>query len=116
KGKFPVEKVKLTSIQTAFFVRKRLDEDRVIQLALLMENGADIPPIRITEDHILIDGRHRIEAARLASWTAIDAQIEPSQSDKGLLITEAFNANCGGSVPPTRADILFTIQQLLQQA
>ncbi len=113
--KYPIEKVKLTSIQTAFFVRKRLDEDRVIQLALLMENEADIPPIRITEDHILIDGRHRIEAARLAGWSTIDAQIEPSQDDKGVLIAEAFNANCGGSVPPTKADILFTIQQLLQQ-
>ena len=107
--------IPIDSIQCTFFVRKKLDEDRVIQLALLMENGADIPPIRVTEDRVLIDGRHRVEAARLAGWKDIKAQVEPSNADKGVLIAEAFAANCGGSVPPSKADILFTIQQLLQQ-
>lgn len=110
-----VEEVSLDAIQTTFFVRKKLDEDRVVQLALLMENGADIPPVWLTKEKVLVDGRHRVEAARLAGWKTIKCEIKENDGDKGDLIIEAFNANCGGSIPPTRADILFTIQQLLQQ-
>lgn len=109
------QEVRIDSIQTTFFVRKKLDEDRVVQLALLMQNEAPVPPIRITEDFVLIDGRHRIEAAKLAGWATIKAEVVPSNKDRGELIAEAFSANVGGSAPPTRADILFTIQQLLQQ-
>lgn len=108
------KEISLDSIQLTFFVRKALDEDRVVQLALLIENGVVLPPIRITDDNQLIDGRHRVEAARLSGRSTIMATVEPRR-DKGDLIADAFAANCGGSVPPTRADILFTIQQLLQQ-
>lgn len=109
-----IREVSIDSIQLTFFVRKSLDDDRVVQLALLMENGVTLPPIRLTDDNQLVDGRHRIEAARLAGHTTITACIEPRR-ERGDLIADAFAANCGGSVPPTRADILFTIQQLLQQ-
>jgi hypothetical protein len=112
-GVSPVE-IPIDSIQATFFVRKALDEDRVVQLSLLIEGGTALPPIRVTDDRQLIDGRHRVEAYRLSGWTTIPAIIEPRR-DKGELIADAFASNCGGSVPPTRADILFTIQQLLQQ-
>jgi hypothetical protein len=104
--------VALSSVQLTFFVRKKLDEDRVVQLALLMSNGVVMPPIRLTEDLVLIDGRHRYEAALLAEHKTIAAVIEPAQ-DKTALIVEAFCANVGGSLPPTRADIMHTIQLLL---
>lgn len=97
-----------------FFVRSGLNDDHVIHLASLYEGGTKLPPIKITrENNIIVDGRHRIAALRLLDKKAVDVEWI-DKSDKVDLLVDALRSNIGGPLPPTNADITFTIRQMLE--
>ncbi len=106
-------KLPLTAIKETFFVRAKLDEDWILQLAQLIENRQELPPIEVTKDHELVDGRHRIEAYKLNNRTEIECVLV-EETDRLKLVALAFTANVGGSKPPTQEDIKFTIRTLLR--
>lgn len=51
--------MKLADIKTTFFVRKSLDDDRVLLIAGLYQEGTKIPFPIVNSNGELIDGRHR---------------------------------------------------------
>jgi ParB-like chromosome segregation protein Spo0J len=104
----PIEKLKVD-----FYVRKKLNEDHVIFLAELIEGGVQLPPIQITKDWVVIDGRHRIEAHQLVSKNEIMAEIVELESEVEI-ISQAYRSNMGGSLPPTPEDTEHTIVLLLE--
>ena len=53
----PIEKLKAT-----VYARRQLNEDRVMQFALMLEAGEQCDPITVTPDLEVIDGRHRLAA------------------------------------------------------
>lgn len=53
--------------------RGQLDEATVSAIGSAMLAGDVIDPILVTHDGTIIDGRHRVAAARRAGWTDIDA-------------------------------------------
>lgn len=106
--------VKLDGLKLNLFVRARLDEDHALYLAELLEGGVELPPILITEDKQVVEGRHRIEAHQLLNRTEIKAQVI-GVSDETELIGMAYKANVGGSLPPTADDTEHTVMLLLQR-
>lgn len=103
--------VPLSQLKTNLFVRVRLDDDRILEFAEMLDQ---LPPIQITKDFEVIDGRHRIEAHDLAGKTEIRAEIIEVK-DRIDHIVRAYTANVGGAKPPTKEDHELTIRMLLEQ-
>lgn len=117
--------VKLKDIKTNFYVRRGINQDHVLMLAELYESAMlehkdsvtasqAIDLIRLTEEGEMVDGRHRKEAMELAQLTDIKVTIVPAMSPAALVV-EATRANYGGALPPTREDMIFTVEQLLSK-
>ncbi|KKR45942.1 MAG: hypothetical protein A3G47_01000 [Candidatus Zambryskibacteria bacterium RIFCSPLOWO2_12_FULL_39_45] len=110
------QKIKLTDIKPNLFVRQELDTDHVIYLAQLIEGGTEMRDrIKVTEDLIIVDGRHRKEAFDLVGTKEIEVDVVHNM-DEVTLISEAYKANTGGSKPPTPADTEHTVMLLLQRS
>ena len=107
------ETVALADLQLNLFVRKALNVEHALHLAELLENGVKLPPIKITQDRMVIDGRHRIEAHHVALRKEIEAEVEDVK-DETSLIVEAYKANVGGPLPPSRDDTEHTVMMLLE--
>jgi ParB-like chromosome segregation protein Spo0J len=107
--------VKIEDLKVNLFVRKALNEDRVLELSLLIEHKVELDPIKITSDLFVIDGRHRIEAHKLLNRTEIEALIVNGIKDETDLIVSAYMANVGGALPPTQEDTEHTILSLLKR-
>lgn len=106
--------VLLADITTDFYVRKQLDADWALQLALMVENGVDFDAIYITRDKKAIDGRHRIEAHEIAGKTEIKARYVDADNDAEL-IAFALKCNIGSGKPASKEDIEHTMQILLDR-
>lgn len=106
--------VDISTLKTTFFVRAALDQERVLQFAMLKEAGVKFPPIVIDEDGNIIDGRHRYEAELFLSATHVDVEVRSfnSEIDK---IEFAFKSNTGGSLPPTDKDLTHVVKMLLDK-
>ncbi|MBN2093879.1 MAG: ParB N-terminal domain-containing protein [Candidatus Zambryskibacteria bacterium] len=107
------EKVKLADLNTNLFVREELDQDHVLYLAELIQNGVALPPIEITKDYDVVEGRHRIEAFELNSIKNVEAKILSFSSDSEM-IGYAYKSNAGGHKPPTTADTEHTVALLIK--
>lgn len=107
-----ITEVPLKDLKTSFFVRKKLNDDRVLQLAELYQSGVKLPPIEINWENEIIDGRHRKAALEM-----LDRQVAECHSigQKGTpeSIVIALKANMGGALPPTKEDIVHTCMLLL---
>lgn len=103
-------------IRVEIYAREKLDEDRVLEFALLFEQPDymdRIPAIEITPDGSLIDGRQRLEGAKISGiQNGIRCKIK-KVADKVNHIEEALKANFGGSVPPKKADIIMVIKDMI---
>lgn len=109
------KQVARTDLKLEFFVRKRLDDDYVIQLGELYEAGIVLPPITVVEGTMeVVDGRHRLAAHDLLGRDMVPVKFI-SPASRAELLCEAFKANYGGPRPPSREDIEFTIAQLVAQ-
>lgn len=102
----------LDAVTVEFYVRRALSDDRVMELALLLEAGTVLPPILINEEHQVIDGRHRLEAHKLAERKTITCEVRKNL-DLGQQLLEALKANMGGAMPPTQSNIRLAIQNML---
>ena len=106
--------VAISTLDISLFVRASLDTNHVVKLAELMEHGVTLPPILITTDNKVIDGRHRIEACNLLGRTEILVEIITVSSDAEL-ISLAYKANSGGALPPKKEDTEHTVMLLLEK-
>ncbi len=107
-------KVPIKKLKKDIYVRVKRDEERVYYFFGLIVDGKKVPPIKITEDFKIIDGRHRVEAHEEAEKEEIEAEIVKIK-DKRDFIVQAYKANLGGSLPPTQEDTEHTIKMLLEQ-
>src|SRR6185295_7795657 len=71
------------------------------------------PAIKITNDNIVVDGRHRIEAHELNNLADIRCEVIEA-GDETALIVMAYKENVGGSLPPTPDDTEHTVMLLLE--
>jgi len=106
--------VAISDIKVSCYVRRKLNEDRVLFFAELYEKGADVDPIVITSDFELIDGRHRLEALKLTDHTETKCFIDKEITDRESLIIAALKANEGSALPPSKEDRDHVIIMLLE--
>lgn len=105
----------INEIKETFFVRKELNEDRVLQLAVLYEAGAELPPLRVVEGtNELIFGRHRRAALELLNRSEAKCEVVRPESRSEMIIM-AIEENVGGPLPLTRADIEHSMKLLLAE-
>ena len=108
------EVVSLSELQQNLFVRSALNQDHVLYLAELIQNGVELPPVKVTDKRVVIDGRHRIEAYELNNRKEIKVEVVDVKDDQNL-ISLAYRANVGGALPPTPQDTEHTVMVLLEQ-
>lgn len=134
--------ISLGDIRKNLFVRKELDQERVLEMADIIESNQkaikqggkpeiNIPQIIVTPAYNIgadgmleyikdsnlfdnVDGRHRVEAYTLNSIEAIEATVVVFDT-RAELIAYAYKANTGGSKPPTREDTEHVIRQLVEE-
>ena len=85
-----VETVALKDLKLNLFVRQALNQDHALFLGELLENGVNLPPIRITRKREVIDGRHRIEAYELNNRTEIEAEIVSAPPDDEIAKEQGY--------------------------
>lgn len=109
RGTIPID-----DVTEEFFVRVSLSDDHVLHLAGLYDGGTKLPPILVTREHNkVIDGRHRLAALRLLNKKSVEVEWD-EETDSGELIARGLRANIGGALPPTNADIVYAIQQMME--
>jgi hypothetical protein len=96
-------------------IRSLLDQDHLIYLWGLVEGGLELPPIKITKDFVIIDGRHRVEVyRRYAQIPFIKAEII-DKSGTIEIVKEALTSNMGGALPPNKNDLYRTMLILINK-
>jgi hypothetical protein len=105
--------VKIADLKVDLYVRQQLNQDHALELAALLEAGVVLPPIKITSEFVVVDGRHRIEAYKVLGLAEIECEVVDGLKDEVAIISMAYQANTGGSLPPTREDTEHTITELL---
>ena len=55
--------------------KRKLNQDKVKELAESMKLIGQLEPITITKDNVLLAGLHRLEASKLLGWDSIDARM-----------------------------------------
>lgn len=114
-GKTNVVLLPVADLKMKFDVRKSLNEDRVLLFMEMYESGDSVPPIEVVRGTMDIhDGRHRKAALdHLNRKHAECVLVEPMEFVDQLM--DAFGKNVSDSpFPPTRADIVFVMKQLLE--
>lgn len=105
----------IADIKTSYFVRTRLNEDRVLFFAAMYESGEEVEPIEVeAETDELVDGRHRKAALELIERKLIDVKIVQKYDNPIDLLMDAFTSNLGGALPPTSKDVIFLMRQFLE--
>jgi ParB-like nuclease domain len=112
-------KIKIIEIINKFDVRKALNDDHIIQLAELIQNGVKLPPILVIAlrggGYAFVDGRHRAAAHALLNIEVVEAVVKAEGSMTELqLMAEALKSNWGGALPPNQEDIRHTIIKLIE--
>ena len=69
------------TIREDLYPRKKIDEQKVKEYS---ENLDKLPPIVINQDKILIDGKHRVLAHKLAGKNEIEYTSEKTESESDL--------------------------------
>jgi len=114
-------KINIDQLETNLFVRKSLDQDWALDLALMQANGVKLPAIEVTENKffpeinkklLVVDGRHRIEAHQINDVAEIEYELVTVNSIADL-IARGYKANTGGPMPPRREDTEHTIRLLI---
>lgn len=106
--------IKISEIKPNLFVRQQINPDHVLFLAGLIEGGVELPPIELTKHNVLIDGRHRIQAFEMNNRDEIPYKVVEVEGDVEM-ISRAYRANLGGSLPPTPQDTEHTVMELLRR-
>lgn len=128
--------IDIASIETNLFVRRELNTDHAMYLAVLIDDAEStvvLPPILVIPEYEVVDGEidinpqpktYNVVYGRHRLWA--EGQILEHKQIKCLVIVSgikteaelialAYKENCGGSLPPTSADTEHTVEALLER-
>lgn len=110
-------KLALDTLKEKFFVRVHLNQDHVLHLAGLIENGVELPALLVADDggtyeNGLVDGRHRKAAYQFLNIKEAECELRKFGSLSEMILT-ALQMNVGGALPPGASDISHTMELLL---
>lgn len=104
----------ISEITTDFYVRKALNDDWVMELAIKISGGVELEPIFVTREKKAVDGRHRLSAHEYADQAEIKCKYVDADNEIELIVF-ALQCNMGGGLPASKDDIEHTIQGLLDR-
>ena len=96
-------KVKLTDIERNPQLQRHLDEDAVARYQELYEEGKGKPLTVQKGTLVLIDGYHRLEAAKRAGLEEIEVEEIDVPDDLSSQLVAAYRANRDHGVPSDRS-------------
>ena len=102
--------VRLDHLNTDSPVRCALDDAHVARLAEVLEA---CPAVSVTEAGELLDGMHRVAAARLRGWIELPAVVVQVTGEVGALV-EAARLNSRHGLPLTGADRRAAARRLIE--
>lgn len=103
----PIEKIK---IDQDLYPRDSIDQN---QVNLYRQNLEALPPIILSNDYILIDGAHRLQAYEIESKKTINAELIDIPKDKILIESIRYNSKHGKQLTLTEKKRLARL--LIQQ-
>jgi uncharacterized ParB-like nuclease family protein len=110
--KLPARDVPLTALSPGVSLRQGGTDAAHIQLLLDASGSAELPPILVQMDGCrVIDGLHRLEAARLRGDDTIRARFVDCSNSEALVI--AMKANGSHGLPLSKADRVSGAQRVL---
>ena len=112
--KVKTKSVAVKNISVVFYVRESLHESRVEEFVQILQGGGKLPPLEITPNNELIEGRHRLQAHTRIGTKKVECVVV-NKKDRSDLILHALKANLGGPLPPTPQDLEHTIILLFDQ-
>lgn len=115
-GKKGIVLLPVADLKMTYDVRRALNEDRVLLFMEIYEAGGEVSPIEVVRGTMTIhDGRHRKAALeRLNRKHAQCVLVETRGFAEDLM--DAYGKNVSDSpFPPTRADTVFVMRQLLER-
>lgn len=114
-GKSDIVRLPVADLKMKYDVRRALNEDRVLFFMELYDSGAEVAPIEVIRGTMDIhDGRHRKAALDHLDIKSVECKLVKAM-DHGDQLMDAFSKNMSDSpMPPTRADVVFVMRQLLE--
>jgi len=106
--------VEISKLKQQVYVRQEINEDHMLMLACLIDGGTKMPPILITEDNVVVDGRHRVRAHTYLGLDKIQADIV-RESGALRLLGLAVKQNLGGSLPINKKDLQHAIESMIDK-
>ena len=103
-----------------YFLRSTVEEDRILNLAILYETGAEIKPILVravgsSKDGVfeVIEGRQRVRAAEAAGLVKLPCEVIRCTSQQAVVRGFVSNINPDAPLTYSRKDILKSIETML---
>lgn len=106
--------IEISKLKDALDIRSTLNQEHVLYLWGLIDAGTELPPIKITKDNVIIDGRHRREAYIDAGIQIIKAEIIETDGTLSI-VKRALQENIGGPLPPTKLDLYRSMLILVEK-
>lgn len=100
----------IANLTAGVTIRHSLHEGHVRNLVAVLEH---CPPILVTPDGVIVDGQHRVEAARRAGWVRIPATALPD-TGPGAEVLAAMAANAAHGLPLTRSERRAGVRAVLE--
>ncbi|WP_282695340.1 ParB N-terminal domain-containing protein [Streptomyces sp. CC208A] len=110
--KLPAHDVPLSALSAGVSLRQSGTDAAHIQSLVDAAGTAELPPILVKMDgYLVIDGLHRLEAARLRGDTTIKARLLDCSNSEALVIAMKVNGSHG--LPLSKADRVAGAQRVL---
>jgi ParB-like chromosome segregation protein Spo0J len=110
--RFPVSDVPIRSLRVGFFMRGAGTDPAHVKLLADSASPAALPPILVQRSGLrIIDGMHRIEAAKLRGESSIRARFVDCTDEEAYIL--AVKSNTLHGLPLTRADRIAGAERIL---
>jgi hypothetical protein len=109
----PVFRLPLSSLRPGFFLRQSGTDAAHVQLLADVASSVELPAILVQKSSLrIVDGMHRIEAAKLRGEESIGARFVDCSDDEAFLL--AVKSNTLHGLPLSRADRIAGAKRILK--
>lgn len=108
----PVVEIAISALERGLFQRGSGTDPTHVKLLADAAGASELPPIVVQEDNLrIVDGMHRLEAAKMRGETIIRARLVSCSDEDAFIL--AVKSNTLHGLPLSRADRIFGAQQIL---
>lgn len=110
--RLPVVEIAISALECGHFQRGSGTDPAHVKLLADAASASELPPIVVQENNFrIVDGMHRLEAAKMRRETVIRARLVSCSDEDAFIL--AVKSNTLHGLPLSRADRIFGAQQIL---